>query len=193
MYEDFKKHNKKEGIFSKIFYSLLLKTLVMILMFVAAMIYVKDNDNNKKKFKKIVYQNTISFARIYSTYKDYIGDIIPFKSNIDNNTKMVSSDKISYQSIKKDGNGYLLTVSKSYTVGSITSGIVVEIKKDEKYGKLIKVQDKNGTDVSYGYINNVNVKLYDYLGKGEIIGSCNGKLYLEFNRDNKFLSYEEYL
>ena len=193
MYEDFKKYNKKENLITKFFFSFLTKTLIVILIFIVSMIYVKDSKDNKKNFKKIVYQNTISFAKIYDIYKNYIGDVIPFKKDNISSTKMVMEDKLIYKSIKKDGHGYLLDVSNYYSLGAITSGIVTEIKKDDKYGTILKIQDKNGLNISYGYVNNINVKLYSYVKKGQLLGICNSKLYLVFEKDNKYLSYEEYI
>ena len=42
-------------------------------------------------------------------------------------------------------------------------------------------------------LNEVEVKLYDYVEKGEILGSISDKLYINFEKDGKYLSYEKYL
>ena len=51
----------------------------------------------------------------------------------------------------------------------------------------------DGVDEWYGNIENVNVKLYDYVSKGELLGDCNNYLYLVYKKDGKVLNYEEYL
>ena len=188
-----KKETEKKSFTSKFIYSILVKTLIVVVLFLASLIYIKQSDKNKNNFKNVVYNNSLSFAKIYNVYKKYLGDVIPFKNIFKDNTKLVSSEKLTYKSITKKDNGYLLSISNNYTVSSITSGIVIENKKDSNYINLITVQDKNGLNITYGILNDINVKLYDYIEKGEIIGVASDKLYLSFKKDNKYLSYEEVL
>ena len=72
------------------------------------------------------------------------------------------------------------------------SGIIVFIGNKEDYGSSIIVQQVNGIDVLYGNIENTNYKLYDYVKKGDILGSANKYLYLLFKKDGKVLDYEKY-
>lgn len=188
-----KKETEKKSFTSKFIYSILVKTLIVVVLFLASLIYIKQSDKNKNNFKNVVYNNSLSFAKIYNVYKKYLGDVIPFKNIFKDNTKLVSSEKLTYKSITKKDNGYLLSISNNYTVSSITSGIVIENKKDSNYINIITVQDKNGLNITYGILNDINVKLYDYIEKGEIIGVASDKLYLSFKKDNKYLSYEEVL
>lgn len=189
-----KKKNESENKFLPNFlYSVLIKTLIVIVLFLSSMIYIKQSDKNKEKFKNIVYNNSLSFAKIYDVYQKYLGDVIPFKNIFKDNTKLVSSEKITYESIEKKDNGYILNVTEEYTLFSLRSGIVIKIEENDEYKNIITIQDKTGLNITYGLLNNVNVKLYDYVEKGEILGICDKKLYLEFKKDDKYLSYEEYL
>ncbi len=188
--ETTKKANK---FINKFLFSILVKCLIVIVLFLSTLIYIKQDNKNKENVKKIVYQNSLSFAKIYNVYKKYLGDVIPFKNNFKNEIKKVSNEKIVYESIKKENNGYILLVSNNYTVSSIKSGIVIEVKKDDKYNNMIKIQDKDGLNITYGYLTNIDIKLYDYVEKGQILGTCDNNLYLIFEKNNKYLSYEEYL
>lgn len=188
-----KKETKKKNFTSKFIYSILVKTLIVVVLFLASLIYIKQSNKNKNNFKSVVYNNSLSFAKIYNVYKKYLGDVIPFKNIFKDNTKLVSSEKLTYKNITKKDNGYLLFISNNYTISSITSGIVIENKKDSNYINMITVQDKNGLNITYGILTDINVKLYDYIEKGEIIGVASDKLYLSFKKDNKYLSYEEVL
>lgn len=202
MNESFKFYNKKnredkekneESFFKRFLFSNLIKSLIVLIIFLGSLIYIRQSNDNKAYFKKIVYNNSLSFARIYNLYNKYLGDLIPFKNAKKDETKVVSDEKIAYQSITKENNGYMLKVSKDYAVSSLKSGIVIEKKDDEKYATVIKVQDKEGLVITYGMLNNTEIKLYDYVEKGEIIGSVNESLYLIFEKDDKYLSYEKYL
>lgn len=188
-----KNEKKKPSYLKSLFFKTFIKSLVVVILSLGSLIYIKQSDSNKKKFKNIVYNNNLSFAKIYSAYKKYLGDIVPFKNTFKDNTKIVSGDAISYSQITKDENGFLLSVSKDYIVNSIYAGIVIKTENSDKYKNIITIQDKNGLNISYGNLNEVSVKIYDYVEKGELLGNCDDKLYLIFEKDGKYLSYEEYL
>ena len=190
-----KKNNNEEkpSYIKSLLFKMFIKTLVVIILFLVSLIYIKQSEDNKNKFQKVVYNNSLSFAKIYNAYKKYLGDAIPFKNIFKDNTKVVSSDSISFFEILKEENGYLLSVSKDYIVNSIYAGIIIKIENSDKYKTIITIQDKNGLNISYGNLNTVSVKIYDYVDKGELLGSCDDKLYLIFEKDGNYLSYEEYL
>lgn len=188
-----KKDDDNKSTLSKFLFTILIKSLIVILLFLLSMIFIRQNDKNKKIFKEKVYNNSLSFAKIYNLYSKYLGDALPFKDTIKDDTKKVSNEKITYSSIKKEGDDYLLAVPSNYTLQSIKSGIVIEVKKDDKYKNIVKIQDKSGVNITYKNLNEVEVKLYDYVEKGEILGSTSDKLYINFEKDGKYLSYEKYL
>lgn len=188
-----KKDDDNKNTLSKFLFTILIKSLIVVLLFLSSMIFIRQNDKNKKMFKEKVYNNSLSFAKIYNLYSKYLGDALPFKDTIKDDTKKVSNEKITYSSIKKEGDDYLLVVPSNYTLQSIKSGIVIEVKKDDKYKNIVKIQDKSGVNITYKNLNEVEVKLYDYVEKGEILGSVSNKLYINFEKDGKYLSYEKYL
>lgn len=188
-----KKDDDNKSTLSKFLFTILIKSLIVVLLFLSSMIFIRQNDKNKKIFKEKVYNNSLSFAKIYNLYSKYLGDALPFKDTIKDDTKKVSNEKITYSSIKKEGDGYLLEIPSNYTLQSIKSGIVIEVKKDDKYKNIVKIQDKSGVNITYKNLNEVEVKLYDYVEKGEILGSTSDKLYINFEKDGKYLSYEKYL
>lgn len=188
-----KKDDDNKNTLSRFLFTILIKSLIVVLLFLSSMIFIRQNDKNKKMFKEKVYNNSLSFAKIYNLYSKYLGDALPFKDTIKDDTKKVSNEKITYSSIKKEGDDYLLVVPSNYTLQSIKSGIVIEVKKDNKYKNIVKIQDKSGVNITYKNLNEVEVKLYDYVEKGEILGSVSNKLYINFEKDGKYLSYEKYL
>ncbi len=189
-----KKEEKSGNYLQKLIFTTLIKILIVIILFLASLIYIKQSDKNKQEYKKIVYNNSLSFAKIYNVYKEYLGDLIPFKNSFNDNTKLVSDEKLTYEKIEKENDGYILTVSSSYAASSIKSGIVVKIdEKNKNYKTMITIQDKNGLNITYGCLSDITVKLYEYVEKGQLLGIADKKLYLIFEKDDKYLSYEEYL
>lgn len=199
-FELYKKKLKKEnnteeneGFLRKFLFTVFIKALIVVVMFLGSLIYIRQSDENKDNFKKFVYNNSLSFAKIYNLYNKYLGDVIPFKNAYKDNTMVVSNEKMTYSNISKENNGFILDVSSEYAFSALRSGIVVEKKKNDTYGNMIKIQDKEGLNITYAMASEINVELYDYVEKGELLGKANKKLYLIFEKDGKYLSYEKYL
>ena len=185
------KNNKKENTFKVFLFNMLIKTLIVIILLLGSLIYIKQSDKNKENFEKVVLNNSLSFAKLYDLYQKYIGEVIPFKKD-NKKTSMVSKDKIIYKDIKQEGNGYVLDVSSNYLVQALHGGIVTSIVDDD-YNKQITIQDKRGINITYGLITNTDVKIYDYINSGEIIGTADKKLFLSFIKNGKSLSYDEFI
>ena len=80
------------------------------------------------------------------------------------------------------------------TITYLESGIVVFIGKKDEYGDTIIIQQIDGIDVWYGNVTNSNIKIYDYVEKGQLLGEVvDNKLYLVFQKKGEYLNYKEYL
>ena len=73
------------------------------------------------------------------------------------------------------------------------SGLVVFIGEKEGYGKSVVVQQSNGIDVTYGGVEEVNIKVYDYVSEGVSLGTAHKELYLVFEKDGESVDYKEYI
>ena len=181
----YKKVNNKYNYVSLLITRLLVAT---ILLFVS-IIYTNKSSYNNKLFKKYFLSNNISFSKVYNLYNKYLGNLIPIKDNVEEKT--VFNEKIEYNDIKVFNNGYELYVNNNYLVPVINSGLVVFIG-DRDGKKSVIVQGVDEIDYVYSNITNLNVKMYDYISKGKLLGNSMGdKLYLTFLKDGKYLKYDE--
>lgn len=187
-----KKKNKKTNKNRSSLYGFISKLLITIILTLIILILLKSNNKLKTFFYNKVYDNNISFATINKWYENHFGSSIPFKELVEKDTKAVFNNKLEYSKKEKYLDGVKLSVDKNYLVPILESGMVVYIGKKEEYGNTVIVQQVNGVDVWYGNINNPNVKLYDYVEKGKLLGDVkNNNLYLVFKKDGKVLSYEK--
>lgn len=187
-----KKKNKKTNKNRSSLYGFISKLLITIILTLITLILLKSNNKLKTSFYNKVYDNNISFATINKWYENHFGSSIPFKELVEKDTKAVFNNKLEYSKKEKYLDGVKLSVDKNYLVPILESGMVVYIGKKEGYGNTVIVQQVNGVDVWYGNINNPNVKLYDYVEKGKLLGDVkNNNLYLVFKKDGKVLSYEK--
>lgn len=186
--------NKKNNNKYKNIYRFIIKVLICILIFITLLIVVKVNPRLKDKIYEIVYEDHFSFSYINNLYKKYFGDVLPFENILPNDTEEVFNERLEYDSANLYKEGVELSVNYNYLVPVIESGIVVFIGEKENYGDTIIVQQINGIDTWYGNISNGDVKIYDYVQKGTLLGEViSDKLYLVFQQEGKYLNYKDYI
>lgn len=174
-------------------FSFIIRVMVLSILFLGALIYTKASTNNKQFFYDLVFKDNISFAPINNLYNKYLGGILPFKDIVKDN-KPVFKEKLAFNESNIYKDGVALSVDKEYLVPAIDSGIVVFIGDKEDYGKTVIVQQVNGIDVWYGNVTNLNVKMYDYVEGGGLLGeTVSDKLYMVFKKDGKVLDYKKYI
>lgn len=190
-YEKYKKAYYKKHHLVKRKYKFVNKLLVLGILFVGVLITVKVNPTAASWVKTNVYMDNFSFAQIENWYNKYIGGI--FSSNDDEVTQ-VFSGTIPYTSLEPYYDGVRLKVSSGSVVESLLSGIIVSIGETEHYGNTIVVEQVDGVSVWYGNVDVSDVKLYDYVEKGQILGMSRSEdLYLVLMKDGAYLNYQDYV
>lgn len=168
---------------------LITRLLISLIIFLGIISLSNVNNKFRKTFNKEVLTKNISFSKVKKVYNKYLGDIIPLKET---NEEMVFNEKITFNKKEKIDNHYKLTVSNNYIVPIINSGLVVYVGEKEKLGNTVIIQGIDNIDYWYSNVTNLNVKLYDYVSKGSILGNAKNKtLYLTFIKDGKTKEYEE--
>lgn len=178
-------HNIKylKGLISRI--------LIAVIFVLGSIIYTNISSNNKALYKKYVLEDSLSFTKINNLYHDIFGEVDVLKKKDD--TTSVFFNSIKYSNIESFKNSTKLTVGTNETINVITSGIVVYIGEKEDLGNTIIIQGNDGADIWYSNITDTNIKVYDYIESGSILGTSNSDfIYLTISKDGKYLSYEEY-
>lgn len=166
------------------------KFLLIVTMFLITIISLKSNQQIRTSFYENIYNTNISFASINSLYQKYFGSPIP---NIFNNTKTVFNEELKYTSKNDYLDGVELKVEGNYLVPALDNGIVIFIGEKEGYNNTIIIECENGIELWYGNIQNENVKMYDYISKGTLLGEANNSLYLVFMMRGEVVDYEAYI
>ena len=183
---------KREKTKKNKIYSFFNKLLVCFIIGITCLILMKSNSKFKNYIEKNVFKDNISFAYINNLYNKYLGNVLPSYKTED--TTPVFSEKLAYKNYNKYYDGYKLEVNNNYLVPIIESGIVVYSGEMENYGNVIIIEGIDGVDIWYGNIKNINVKLYDYVKKGDYLGEVNSNyLYLVFEKNKEYISFEKYI
>ncbi|MEG1597030.1 MAG: M23 family metallopeptidase [Bacilli bacterium] len=165
------------------------KLFVLVILFLVVLIGMKTNPKFQSLVNKYVFESNVSFNK----FKTYFKSFMPFKDSelVD---KPVFNEKLVYSQSKAYKEGVELKVTTNYLVPILNSGVVVFLGEKEGYGKVIIIQQVNGLDVWYSGVSINNIKIYDYVEKGEVLGeTITNKLYLYFHKDGSFINYQEYI
>ena len=181
-YEEYK--NKKEPKNNNFFKKILNKLFTLVIFTMIIII----TSNYSPKFKSFlidkVLNSTIDFSFV-NKITNNITDV--FKTN--DNIKTVMKDEKNVQEKYKDGVKYI--VNKDENIYLKDSGIITYIGEKEGYNNTVIVQQSNGYYAWYGNIKE-NVKLYDYVESGNIIGSSlTNEYYYVLLKDNKPVNINE--
>lgn len=188
----FYKDNKSSKSKNNLFKNIVLRVLITIIVTLILLIGFKMNNSFKKTFYHYVYEENFPFSVVKNFLQEKFGTSLTFDKIVTD--EEVFNEKLSYKDKSLYHDGVKLTVSSEYMIPSLESGIVVYIGEKENYKQVVIVQQMNGVDVWYGNIKQVNVKLYDYVEKGSLIGQVDNKtLYLVFQKEGKFVDYQSCL
>lgn len=192
-YEQARKNTKVKRKLKKNVRNFISRLMITIILFLGALILVKDNKEFKKLIVDHVYNKSFKFTEAKKVYEKYFGTILSLDKVIPEE-EQVFSEKIDYKKSNVYKDGVELEVQKEYLVPALESGIVVFMGEKQDYGTTVIIQQINGVDVWYSNMDAKDIKMYDYVKKGTLIGQTKSKkLYLVFQKEGKYLSYKEYI
>ena len=170
---------------------LISRTLIAIIFVLGSIIFTNISDENKELYQKYVLEDSLEFTKINELYQSLFGSVDITKK--DNDSEVVFGN-ITYTNIEPFKNGSKLTIGMNEVVNVITSGIVVFIGEKDDLGNTIIIQGNDGVDIWYSNITDTDIKVYDYLESGNILGTSNSDdIYITISKDGEFISYEEYM
>lgn len=166
------------------------RTLISVILVLSCAIFVNIRDENLLFFKNKLFTNTIPFAKINEIYKKYFGNLTP---SIASNTAPVFQDTNLFTFISPWNDSYKAKMS-SNAIPFLESGIVVFSGEKENFGQTVIVQGIDGVDIWYSNLSTSNLTMYDYVEKGNILGSANdNEVILTFIENGNYISYEKYI
>ena len=188
-YSDLVNDEKKEKISFK---SIIYRGLLVLIILLFGTLITSKNELVKAEIYNKIYNHNISFSKMKNIYNEHIGSVIPFQDII--NDKEVFNESIKYNELSSYDEGIKLTLDSNYSIPILSDGIVIFIGNKDNLNKTVIIEDEKGIDHIYGNLDNINVKLYDYVSKNDLLGNAsNNTLYLLFSKDGKYLDYKEFL
>lgn len=169
------------------------RTMITIILLLITLIAIRDNKELKDTLKTNVFEESLKFTKAKKVYQKYFGKVLSIDKII-KEEESVFSENLQYEKANIYKDGVKLKVSKNYMVPYLESGIVVFMGEKEGYGNTVIIEQINGVAVWYCDVNSSNVKMYDYVEKGSLLGEVNDtNLYLVFQKEDKYLDYSKYI
>lgn len=170
--------------------SIVERTLISILISLLLLIGIKKDSRWKEWVYEKVYSEHLPFLEIGKWYQNLFGTTFPFSKYID--TKPVFQETLTYQSKEPYLDGVKLKVEDTYPVPVLETGLVIFVGEKEGYGNVVIVEQLDGLDCWYGNLTQVDVKLYDYIEAGTLLGISKQYLYLVYKEEGEIIPYEKY-
>lgn len=188
-----KKTVQKKLVLKKSIRNFINRVLIVTILFLISLILIRSNSNFKNHIIKYVYEESFQFTKLKSIYEKYFGKILSV-DKVTPKEQSVFDEKLEYKKANTYKDGVMLTVEENYMVPTLESGIVVFMGEKDGYGTTVIIEQIDGVDVWYSNIKTNDIKMYDYIEKGSLIGETNGnKLYMVFQKEGAYLDYKKYL
>lgn len=169
--------------------NLLTRSLLTVILVFGVLIMVNFDKDLKGKIEKYLFTTNHNFSKFNSLYNKYFANIK--ETSKQSIAVFNEKDKKEKEVTSKYKDGVRKKVLKNEDIKLLNGGVVVFIGEKKGYGNTIIVQQSNGIDAWYGHMGKVNVKLYDYIESNTILGKASDYIYLVFQKDGKFIDYEE--
>lgn len=173
--------------------NLITRILLVIIFLLFILIMNKYNRSFTLKFKNDLFNKSFNFIKINKLSQKVLGKDVFYYQN-SNDAIDVLSNSFDLANNEKYYDALKINVSSNLPMGSLSSGVVVFIGNKDNYNNTVIVQGLDGYNIWYGNVKDVNVSLYDYVEKGNLVGAADGDyVYLLIEKNNKYYSYDEYI
>lgn len=166
------------------------KILISIIFILLSCIYIHWDSKNLETYKTTVFESNLTFAKMNQWYHEMFGEILP---TVASPTETLASNTPSSLIQEEYLDGYKVKTTAGSPIQAQASGILVYLAEKDGYGNTAIIQGIDGVDIWYGNLVDTNVKLYDYIEAGTILGNAKEEYYYTvFYKDGKKVTYEDY-
>ncbi|RFB17673.1 M23 family peptidase [Bacillus sp. HNG] len=159
----------------------LFKVLLSAILVLSIGIIFKNQSptfENVRHFVTSTMETEFQFAAVTEWYKDTFGSpltLIPINQNKEESNTATpgkyaipAAGKVT-ESFEANGQGVIVETD-SKVVESMNSGYVKEVSVKGELGKTVVIKHSDGSETWYGNLGSVDVRLYDYVEKGQEVG-----------------------
>lgn len=168
--------------------SFTLRLFFSTLVFLALLIVFRTDLAKLEPVKRTVeqsFEQEIQFAAISKWYESNFGRPLallpqqPNKDNVENQQEppievtpyAVPASGVIRENFDQNGRGVMVETVEGTKVSAATGGYVTDVTDKEDLGKTVIVQHYDGTESTYGMLDEITVSIYDHIDAGQQLGT----------------------
>ncbi|MFZ4450542.1 peptidoglycan DD-metalloendopeptidase family protein [Salibacterium aidingense] len=159
-----------------------------------------------KRFVESSFQEEFPFAMATAWYEERFGSplaFLPFENDLEERppqeTVNQETEPVAVpvsgtvaESFSENGKGIVLETGNNSEIEAVNGGVVVHTGPHEEWDLAVAVQHYDGGEAWYGMLDNVDVKLYDHVSSGTVLGRVNteeesGRYSLAIKEDEEYI------
>lgn len=179
---------------------IILKGMLSVLLFLSiALLHEVDSQvlESPKEWTSSALTREFPFAQVNEWYRETFGSPLAFSPEVASSNEFVETLALPVsgsitESFHSNGKGIKITPGMKTEVSAMQDGIVVFAGKDKETDKTVTIQHADGTTSSYGYLSDIDVHIYQYVGTNQSIGTFqptteNEMVYFSIQKDDQFI------
>ncbi|MFD2705159.1 peptidoglycan DD-metalloendopeptidase family protein [Salibacterium lacus] len=159
-----------------------------------------------KQFVESSFQEEFPFASVTAWYEERFGSPVAFLPDAGNEANTASSDPSAEEpdpaavpvsgtvteSFSENGKGVVLETGSGSEIEAVNGGLVIHTGPHEDWDLAVGVQHYEGGESWYGLLDQVDVKLYDHVAGGDVLGKVesgegSGRYALAVKQDGQYV------
>ncbi|GAB3802010.1 peptidoglycan DD-metalloendopeptidase family protein [Virgibacillus kimchii] len=173
-------------------------TLSVMLFFGTALLWQSDAAflESPKRWSSMALTQEFPFAKVNVWYQETFGTPLAFTPpsgeavEADGLLAFPVSGNVT-ETFQANGKGIMIEPGETADVAALQEGIVIFAGNDRETNKTIVIQHPDGTNSTYGFLNSIDVHLYQYVGNNQRVGQFspteNETMYFAIKKDNDYI------
>lgn len=179
------KSDKRHGMW-------ILQSLIAAIVFLVVGILFQSTHpafEGAKQFVHTSFQEEFPFATATAWYEERFGSplaFLPFETDLQepvsqspdhsptNNAAVPVSGTVA-EKFSENGKGVVLETDNDSSIEAVNGGVVMHTGPHEEWDLAVAIQHYEGGEAWYGMLDNVEVKLYDHVSSGTVIGTVDAE------------------
>ncbi|GIO21792.1 M23 family metallopeptidase [Oceanobacillus sp. J11TS1] len=146
--------------------------------------------------------NQFPFAKVNAWYSEAFGNPLSFRPStvtteeVTSDTAYLPVNGTIEEHFHENGQGIYIEAEGGENVAAIQEGIVVFAGNDRNTDKTVKIQHADGSTSQYGFLDSIDVHLYQYISNGQVLGTLESggnhqSVFFAIEHENQYIDPEQ--
>ncbi|WP_040981663.1 M23 family metallopeptidase [Oceanobacillus jeddahense] len=157
--------------------------------------------NQPKEWLTSTLTNQFPFAKVNAWYSEAFGTPLSFSPSAVTEEVITDSSYLPVNGIisehfHENGQGIYIEAEGEENVAAVQEGIVVFAGNDRSTNKTVKIQHADGTTTQYGFLDSIEVHLYQHISNGQVLGTLGTEndstsVFFAIEQENQYIDPEQ--